>query len=343
MDGDSYQLYVDNKLLIEQPNIEGQSPQAKDLDLPAGKPVAVRFEFISHSSSIRAGLGVIPAAGMVEPEALKMAAKADVVLVAVGFNPRSEGEGHDRTYSLPAGQDELIKAVCAANKNTIVTITAGGSVETSGWIDNVPAMLQTWYGGQEGGRALAKVLLGEVNPSGKLPITWERRLEDNPTYGNYYEAPGSKDVTYKEGIFVGYRGYEHLKVKPLFPFGFGLSYTTFSFANLSVAPAVASAGAPITVSFDVSNQGKVAGAEVAQVYVGDPSATIPRPVKELKAFERVVLKPGETRHVSVQLDRRSLAYFNIQSKGWKVDPGRFKLFVGDSSASVPLQKEFTVQ
>jgi beta-glucosidase len=176
-----------------------------------------------------------------------------------------------------------------------------------------------------------------------LPITWERRLEDNPTYGNYYEAPGSKDVTYKEGIFVGYRGYEHLKVKPLFPFGFGLSYTTFSFANLSVAPAVASAGAPITVSFDVSNQGKVAGAEVAQVYVGNPSATIPRPVKELKAFERVVLKPGETRHVSVQLNQRSLAYFDIQSGSWKVDPGRFKLFVGDSSASVPLQKEFTVQ
>jgi beta-glucosidase len=216
-------------------------------------------------------------------------------------------------------------------------------VDTSAWIENASTLLQTWYGGQEAGRALAKVLLGEVNPSGKLPMTWERRIEDNPTHDSYYPAGDNKDVSYKEGVFVGYRGYEHQKVSPLFPFGFGLSYTTFSFNNLSITPEVAGADTPITVSFDVSNLGKVPGTEIAQVYVGDPSAGVPRPVKELKGFERVVLKPGETRHVSVKLNQRSLAYWDVNSKGWKVDPGQFRVFAGDSSSNVPLQKDFTVR
>jgi beta-glucosidase len=268
---------------------------------------------------------------------------ADVAVVSVGFDPETESEGHDRTWRLPVGQNELIKAVLAANPHTIVVITSGGSVATRGWINKTPAVIEDWYGGSEGGRALAEILFGRVDPSGKLPISWERRQEDNPCFKNYYEEPGTKNVKYAEGIFLGYRYYDRSSVKPLFPFGFGLSYTTFAFSNLSVTPETASANGPITVSFDVRNTGSRAGAEVAQVYVGDPSASVPRPVKELKGFVRVELQPGESRRVSVTLNRRSLAYWDVKSHGWKVDPGKFIAYAGDSSENVPLQQAFTVR
>ncbi len=217
-----------------------------------------------------------------------------------------------------------------------------GSVATQDWLDKVPALLQTWYAGQEAGNALEKILLGEVNPSGKLPMSWEKKIGDNPTYKNYYEAPGSRNVNYVEGIFLGYRYYDKDKIKPLFPFGFGLSYTSFALSNLKVTPQVASQAGPITVGFDVKNTGSRAGAEVAQVYVGDPSATVPRPVRELKGFSRVSLAPGESRHVTVTLNRRSLAYWDTITHNWEVDPGKFVVYVGDSSRNIPLQKSFYV-
>lgn len=231
----------------------------------------------------------------------------------------------------------------AVNPHTIVVLTAGASVDTSQWIESVPALLQGWYPGDEGGRALAEVLLGRLNPSGKLPISFERRIEDNPAYANYYEIPGTHDINYKEGIFLGYRYCDRSPIKPLFPFGFGLSYTTFEFSHLSVSPTAAAADGPITVSFEVQNTGQRAGAEVAQVYVGDPSARVPRPIKELKGFQRVELQAGERKQVSINLDRRSLAYWDVKSKGWKVDPGKFVVYVGDSSASVPLEAAFNVR
>lgn len=340
---DGYRLYVDNNLVLEQPSSEGQTVKAVDLDLKAGKPVAVRFEYMTQSEEIGASLGALPVQEMLEPEVKKIAGMADVAIVTVGYNSETESEGYDRTYRLPPGQDELIQAVLAANPHTIVVVTAGGSVDTSQWLDKISALVQTWYAGQEAGRALAEILLGKVNPSAKLPMSWERRIEDNPAYSNYYEAPGSKDATYKEGVFVGYRGYDRSPAKPLFSFGFGLSYTTFAFSNLTVAPSQAAGDQPITVSFDVRNTGQRSGAEVAQVYVGDPSATVPRPAKELKGFERIALAPGATQHVSVSLDRRSLAYWDVESKSWKVDPGKFVVYVGDSSANVPLKAEFTVR
>jgi len=276
-------------------------------------------------------------ADMLEPEAVEIAKRADAVVLCVGFSPQSESEGQDRTWQLPAGQDDLIKVVLDANPQTAVVMTSGGGVDTNAWLDRTPAFLQIWYPGSEGGRAVARILLGEVNPGGKLPISYERHIEDNPTYKNYYEAPGTRDIHYNEGIFVGYRYYDKSETRPLFPFGFGLSYTTFAFSNLRV-----SEGAPFTVGFDVKNTGRRAGAEVAQVYVGDPSATVPRPVKELKGFARVELKPGESRRISVKLDRRAFAYWDVATKNWKVDAGKFRVYVGDSSVNVPLQAEIEV-
>jgi beta-glucosidase len=340
---DSFHLYVNGKDVLEAGPGQAQDPESAVVDLPAGGPAAVRLDYLPQTNRIRASFGVIPAKEMLEPNVRKIAAMADVAILAVGFDPRTEGEGHDRTFKLPPGQDDLIRAVEAANPHTIVLLTSGGSVDTSGWLDRAPAFLETWYGGSEAGLGLARVLFGHVNPSGKLPISWERRVQDNPTFQNYYEEPGTHDVHYKEGIFVGYRYYDQSKVKPLFPFGFGLSYTTFAFSHLSVTPKVASPDGPIRVSFDVQNTGQRAGAEVAQVYVGDPSATAPRPVKELKAFDRVFLKPGESQHVSFTLNRRSLAYWDVRSKGWKVDPGKFVIYAGDSDENVPLQQDFTVR
>ncbi len=340
---DTYQLYVNGKKVLEGLPGRGE-PQRVEIDLPAGKAVPVRLNYQPETNQIRIGFNALPAADMLDPDATKVAAKADVVVLAVGFDPQIEGEGHDRTYDLPPGQEALIRAVAAANPHTIVVLTSGGSVATAGWLDRVAAFLESWYGGSEAGKALADVLSGRMNPSGKLPITWWKRVQDNPTWNNYYEPAGSRDVHYREGIFLGYRAYGHNgQPAPLFPFGFGLSYTTFAFSNLSVSPATASPNGPITVSFDVKNTGSRAGSEVAEVYVSDPSATVPRPEIELKGFERVTLKPGETMHVSVKLDKRSLAYWDVKSNGWKVDPGTFVVSVGNSSENLPLKEKFTVR
>ncbi len=338
-----YRLQVNDKEVLSITQVEGGGPQSGEAELTAGKAAKVKFTFFPAWKGSTVQLGVIRNDRLVNPEAVRLAKMADAVVLSVGFGPDTESEGFDRTYSLPFGQQELIAAVAAANPRTVVVLTAGGSVATAGWIDKAPALLQTWYAGQQAGNALAKILFGDVNPSGKLPISWEKKITDNPAYKNYYEQPGSVDVKYSEGIFLGYRYYETSKVKPLFPFGFGLSYTSFAFSNLSVAPEPASPDGPITVSFDVKNTGTRAGAEVAQIYVGDPSATVPRPKMELKGFSRVTLAPGESHRVTETLDKRSLAYWDVKKHGWNVDPGRFTVYVGDSSENVPLQKNFTVR
>ena len=199
-----------------------------------------------------------------------------------------------------------------------------------------------WYPGEQGGTALAEILFGVANPSGHLPATLEKSWQDNPTHANYDPETGTVRVSYKEGIFVGYRGYEHNNVKPQFPFGFGLSYSTFKFANLSVVPAESPAMAPsgrpalYTLTFDVTNTGSRAGSEVAQVYVGEAKPSVPRPAKELKGFSRVELAAGETKHVTISLDARAFAFYDVAGKHWQADAGNFSILVGDSSADTPL-------
>ena len=341
-DGDTYQLYVDGRLLIKETGSGGE-PQSAEIDLAAGKAIPIRFEYTSQVKVIRVEMTAFPAKEALTPEAKQVAALADVAVVAVGFDPSTETEGHDRTFHLPPGQEFLIKAVAAANPRTIVVLTAGGSVATDGWLERVPVLVHTWYAGSQGGTALAQVLLGNANPGGKLPMSWWSREEDDPTFNSYYLAPGTEDLKYSEGVFVGYRTYGKSGNKPEFPFGFGLSYTTFSFSDLHVSPASAKADEPIAVSFEVANTGHLTGAEVAQVYVSDSSATVQRPERELKGFERVVLKPGETRRVTIRLDRRSLSFWDGESHGWKVDPGKFVVRVGDSAENTPLNQEFTVE
>ncbi|HYK36922.1 beta-glucosidase [Alloacidobacterium sp.] len=344
--GDTYKLLVDGKQVIEQTRHEGQAPQSAKLPLTAGKVVKIQFDYVPEGSQIRAGLGIHSVDDLVPADAKKIASMADVALISVGFDQTTESEGMDRTFGLPWGQDQLIKTISAANKNTIVAITGGGGVDMRAWIDKVPALLHNWYPGQEGGQALAEVIFGTRSPEGHLPASFERAWEDNPTHDNYYAPPTpagqTPHVKYREGVFVGYRYYTSMNKQPLFPFGFGLSYTTFSFSNLEVSPKAATSDGNITVSFDVTNTGQRAGADVAQLYVGDPSAKIKRPVKELKGFDKVRLEPGEKKHVSLTLDRRALAYWDVKANDWRVDPGQFKVYVGDSSENTPLEEDFTV-
>jgi beta-glucosidase len=281
----------------------------------------------------------------VNPNVKAMAAGADVAIVAVGFDAVSEGEGQDREFHLPPGQDELIREVAAANKHTIVVVTSGGSVALGGFLDKVSAVVEGWYSGEEGGTALARLLFGAANFSGRLPISWERELKDGPSAAHYYfEDPVTRKINYAEGIFTGYRGFEHNGVAPQFPFGYGLSYSTFSFGHLQISPHAAVKNRerdPLyEVAFDITNTGKVAGAEIGQVYIGDGTqGPVERPAKELKGFARVFLKPGEKRRVQVSLNARSFAYYDVEAQAWQARAGSYRIMVGRSVADIVLAQD----
>ncbi|WP_428312885.1 beta-glucosidase H [Hydrocarboniphaga sp.] len=343
---DTYTLTVDGKKLIDQPRREGQAPLYATQVLEAGKPVTVTLDYRPDVDYPRIGLGVAPVAGLITPEALKMAQAADAAIVTVGFDAISESEAYDRTFNLPWGQEALIKAVAAVNPKTVVTVTSGGAYATESWLPQIPALLQNWYPGQEGGQALAEVLFGARSPSGKLPMSFERRWEDNPTHDWYY-APPHKDgekprVRYGEGVFVGYRWYasQPKKPQPLFAFGHGLSYTRFKFDKLDVGKPAADGS--VTLAFDVTNTGAREGAEVAQIYVGQKSPKVKRPARELKGFSKLQLAAGATQRVSLTLDRRAFAYFDVKKNDWQVDAGRYTVYVGNASDSTPLTAEIRI-
>ena len=335
-EGSGNRVYLDDKLIIDDWTLVRAFQPTLTMHLAAGPHKVVVEESQSGPIGGHLRLAIVDQTRIVHQRAIDLAAKADVVIVSAGFSSESEGEGGDRTFSLPYGQDALIRAMASANPKTIVSITSGGNVDSIGWIDRVPAVLERWYAGQEGGTAFAEILTGKVNPSGHLPATFERKAEDNPTNANYYPEEGTKRVLYKESIFVGYRGYERSNTKPLFPFGYGLSYTSFHFSGLKIVSEFNSADPHVTVFFDVKNTGSRAGAEVAQVYVGEDHASVPRPLHELKGFERVQLAPGETKHLSVSLDPRAFSFYDVTAKAWKIDSGRFTISVGDNVADLPL-------
>ncbi len=340
-EGNGNRVFVDDKLVIDNWKLARALQPHVSLELSAGahKIVVEDFQGSRFGGTLR--LGIADRRKLVSEIAKTVAAKADMVVVAAGFDPESESESSDRTFDLPFGQEELIREMSAANPKTVVAVTSGGNVDPGNWLDHVPAYLEMWYPGEAGGTALAEILFGEVNPSGRLPVTFERRREDNPTFATYYPQGESIRIEYREGVFVGYRGYEHNAVKPLFPFGYGLSYTTFKYANLVVAPSKDS-GAVFTVSFDVTNIGDRAGADVAQLYVADDHSRIPRPAKELKGFTKVSLQPGETKHVTINLGARAFAYYDVAAKRWHIAPGNFGILVGRSSDEIVLKGSVAV-
>src|ERR1017187_7403011 len=276
-------------------------------------------------------------------DAVAAAKSADVVIYVGGLNHHSgyDTEGADRKdIKLPGGQDELIRKIVQANPKTVVVLMGGGAVEMDAWLAKVPAVLYTWYPGLEGGNALAHVLFGDVNPSGKLPCTFPKRLADSPAHALDAYPGKNGTVVYKEGLLVGYRWFDTKNIEPLFPFGHGLSYTQFKYSNLNLVPAHDASGPPMTVEFELANTGSRAGAEVAQIYVQEASPSLPRPLKELKGFKKVFLQPGEKQKVSVVLDRNAFAHYDPDKKGWLADKGAYEILIGSSSRDLLLDGKF---
>jgi beta-glucosidase len=336
-----YRVFVDDELVIDGWEVRKALVDHAVVTLAAGphKVVLERFEsggFDSFLGIVR--LGIAPQTTLVDPAARALAEKADVVVVAVGFDNESETEASDRTFGLPIGQDQLIREMSAVNPNTVVVVTAGGAVDTRGWLGQVPVLLHSWYAGEAGGTALAKILLGEANPSGRLPISYDRSWDESPSVDSYYPEPGTRRVVYENGVFLGYRGYERRGTAPLFPFGFGLSYTTFRYDNLKIRPAAGDARGPrFEVAFDVTNTGSRPGADVAQLYVSDPRAGAARPPKELKGFARLELQPDETKTATITLDARAFASYDERARKWRASAGDFGVLVGRSSADIALR------
>ncbi|KAJ7694074.1 glycoside hydrolase family 3 protein, partial [Mycena rosella] len=270
--------------------------------------------------------------------AVNLAASCDAVLFVAGLTPEWESEGFDRpTLSLPGRQDEVIARIAAANPDTIVCIQAG-SATAMPWIAEVKSVVQTWYLGNEVGNAIGDIIWGTVNPSGRLPLSFPVRIEDTPAYLNQHSENGK--IHYREDLFVGYKHYHARAIKPLFEFGFGLSYTTFSFANLLVSDAVFNdAGLNFSVSVTIKNDGLVAGSEVAQVYISYPEIGITTPVYQLKGFAKAKIAPGATQDLVIKMDKFALAFWDSNMNGWSVSPGKYVINVGASSADFRLQGE----
>lgn len=273
---------------------------------------------------------------------------ADVVLVNTGT---FDSEGWDRPFDLPEEENAFILRCLSANPHSIVIVHSGGGINMSPWHEKTKAILYSWYKGQIGNVALAEILSGKTNPSGKLPITIEKRFEDSPAYGYipegetlYSNWPGQReyehpvyDVEYKEGIFVGYRWYEQMHIEPLFPFGHGLSYTRFDYSNLKISKKKVKIGEPVQITVSIKNIGDREGAEIVQLYVKDDMASVPRPPKELKGFAKIRIKPGESKTVSFTLESDAFSFWHPDRKAWTVEPGTFTLLVGASSRDIRLK------
>lgn len=274
-------------------------------------------------------------------DAKTIAQKADVAVIFAGLPENYESEGYDRKHmQIPEGHQKLIEAVASVQKNTVVVLNNGAAIEMP-WIDKVSAVIEAYLGGQAFGKAIADVLFGKINPSGKLAETFPKQLEDTPTY---MSCPGDvSDVEYREGIFVGYRYYEAKKIEPLFPFGFGLSYTTFAYDDLSVDKKTIKDDEIIEVKINVKNTGNLAGKEIVQLYVSDLKSSVLRPNKELKGFEKVTLAPGESKQVLFKLDKRAFSYYDIKSHAWITEAGEFDLLIGSSSADIRLRSSVHVE
>jgi len=276
-------------------------------------------------------------------EAVELATSADTVVMLMGLPGADESEGFDRTHlDLPANQRRALRAVAAANPDVVVVLVNGSTVLLDEVTPYAAAVVESWLGGQAAGSATVDVLTGRVNPSGRLAETIPHRLEDSSSYLNF---PGDSHVVrYGEGIYIGYRGYDRSRQDVAFPFGFGLSYTTFALSDLTVTPTGDAADGTLSAAVEVTltNTGSVEGAEVVQVYVGDPEASVARPARELKGFAKAYLRPGETQRVSVVLDQRAFSFWSVLRHGWVVERGNFTVHVGRSSRDLPLTRTITV-
>ena len=325
---DGCRLFLDDKLIIDAWRDSGAVVHVANVSLNAGQAYKLRAEYYQAGGNAAAQLRIIEPNTGPYADVLETARRSDVAIVCVSTNG-TEGEGQDRPFmALPDDQDELVHQVAAANPRTVVVLNNGTPVSMP-WLRAVPALVEAWYPGQEGGHALAQILFGEVNPSGHLPTTLGRKREDYPDYPNF--AVDGRTVRYEEGIYVGYRAFDKRHIAPLFPFGYGLSYTTFRLSDLKLSSPMLAANGRLTASVRVTNTGKRAGAQVVQLYVRDPSPKADKPVRELKGFAKVFLNPGESQTAEISLTPRDFAWCDDKAKGWRANAGDYEIEIGDSS------------
>lgn len=334
---------LEEKSLLDPHHRKGERP-ASQVELQAGRPYALQIEYIWEGTSPWRGLRI----GCLPPQptdplgdAAALAAQCDLAIVFAGLTAEWESEGFDRAdLSLPGQQAQLIARVAAANPRTIVVLNCGSPVEMP-WLDQVAGLLMAWYPGQEAGHAVADVLFGQVNPSGRLPTTFPRRLQDTPSFTNFPGENGA--VLYGEGLFIGYRHYDARDIQPLFPFGFGLSYTSFAYHSLLLNKACYAPSEALHLAIELSNTGARPGHEVVQVYLRPLNPRLQRPPKELKAFTKVFLQPGERRCVELDLECAALACYDDARQAWVTEPGSYEVLVGASSRHIHLQAAFELE
>ena len=344
-------MFIDSKEIIDNwtQQTRGESfyatgtiEERAEVELEAGRGYDLVIEYKRDETVLVAGLqyGILPPipSDLLE-RAATTAENADAAILIVGTNGDWETEGNDRKdMSLPGRQIELIEKVCQANQNSVVVLNACGPVDMP-WFDSAPAVLQSWFPGQEFGHAMVDILFGKTNPSGKMPTTIPKRLEDTPAFTTY---PGEQNrLLYGEDLFVGYKWYEKREIDPLVPFGHGLSYTTFQYGELVIG-SKQKRGEEFTAQIDITNTGSVAGKEVVQLYVRDIESSFMRPNKELKAFKKIRLEPGETQLVTFTLNNRSLAFWDRREQNWTAELGEFELQAGSSSQDIRSTARFTL-
>lgn len=339
---DGVRLYIDDQLVIDDWTDHAYLTNSFTKDFKAGQFYKIKLEYYEN------GGGAIVKFGWRKPndelivDAINAAKNSDVAIIFAGTNANYESEGFDRKdLILPNEQDNFIKRIAELNPNTIVVLTTGSPVLLNDWINKVDGLIEAWFAGEQAGNAIAEILLGETNPSGKLPMTFPMKWEDCSAFNTYKKEDGT--TRYEDGIFVGYRHFEKNNIKPLFPFGFGLSYTTFKYDDLKLSSKQIAKNDKLIITLNVKNTGSVKGSEVVQFYVKDVQSSIDRPVKELKGFNKVSLNPGEEKNVEFTIDQKALSFFDPKLKDWNTESGEFEILIGSSSQDIKLKEKFLLK
>lgn len=337
---DGYRMYINDELVADEWKVGGFRTSTIARTLQAGVNYRIRFEYFQEGGGAAASF-TWKRKNETRDLFIEHLNKADMIVACFGHSSDSEAEGGDRSFFLPEADSQLITRIAKCKKPIIGVVNAGGNIGMQSWEPSLKGLLWGWYAGQEGGHAIADVLFGKVNPSGKLPMTFEKKWEDNPAYNSYHDPDGDKHVKYTEGIYIGYRGYDKLGRDVQYPFGYGLSYTSFKLSDM-VASAP-NADGTVKVTCKLTNTGKRDGAQVIQAYVGrDKSGIVDRPEKELKKFEKVFLKTGETKTVTMTLPKDAFTYYSTIDKQFVTDPGIYNIMLGFSSREIKGQKSIQI-
>ncbi|HRI45868.1 MAG TPA: glycoside hydrolase family 3 C-terminal domain-containing protein [Ignavibacteriaceae bacterium] len=339
---DGVRFYFEDKKVIDDWNDHSAASNSYSIELKKDEFYKIRLEYYENGGDAIVSLGWREQNNDLIKDAVSLAKSSDIVLLFAGTSFHYESEGKDRNdLLLPNNQDELIKKISEVNKNTIVILNVGSPVLMDSWLNDVKGLVLQWFSGSEVGNAIADVLLGNVNPSGKLPVTIGKRWEDYSPFNTYKKIDSVS--YYSDGVFVGYRHFDYKKIIPLFPFGYGLSYTQFKYEKLNLSAREMSANQKIDISFDITNIGKSKGKEIVQLYIRDIKSSVERPYKELKSFSKIELNPGEKKHVTMQIDKNMLTFFDDKSESFIAELGEFEILIGSSSQQIELKDKFTLK